>query len=96
LTTVSRQTRVSPRVEQRRDAADRWRAAPAEGRSGELAWVQEIEVRVSIQRPLQDVDAYASILGLLEPPVARILRRHYQANLDRLRTILEAQPATAS
>jgi uncharacterized protein YndB with AHSA1/START domain len=42
---------------------------------------------------LTDEIELGGILGLLEPVMARIVRRQYQANLGRLKTILEAQPA---
>jgi uncharacterized membrane protein len=45
------------------------------------------------QVTLTDEIDLTGIFGLLEPLMARLVRRQYQANLARLRTILEAQPA---
>jgi hypothetical protein len=33
------------------------------------------------------------IFGLFEPLMGRVVRRGYEANLGRLKTVLEAQPA---
>jgi hypothetical protein len=33
------------------------------------------------------------IFGILEPVMARLVRRQYELNLGRLKTILEGQPA---
>lgn len=41
---------------------------------------------------LTDEIALAGILGLLEPLMARMTQRQYEANLGRLRAILEARP----
>jgi len=48
------------------------------------------------QITLTDEIELGGILGLLEPVMARIVRRKYQANLGRLKTILEAQPASVA
>jgi uncharacterized membrane protein len=45
------------------------------------------------QITLTDEIELGGILGLLEPVMARIVSRQYQANLARLKTILEAHPA---
>jgi uncharacterized membrane protein len=45
------------------------------------------------QITLTDEIELSGLLGLLEPAMARLVRRQYQANLTRLKTILEAQPA---
>ena len=42
---------------------------------------------------LTDEIEVGGILGFLEPVMARIVRRQYQANLAKLKTILEAHPA---
>jgi hypothetical protein len=45
---------------------------------------------------LTDEIELSGILALLEPLMARMVRRQYEANLGRLKTILEAQPATGA
>ena len=45
------------------------------------------------QITLTDEIELSGIFRLLEPVMARVVRRQYQANLSRLKTILEAPPA---
>ena len=45
------------------------------------------------QITLTDEIELTGIFGLLEPLMARMVRRQYQSNLAKLKTILEAQPA---
>ena len=45
---------------------------------------------------LTDDIELSGILGLCEPLMGRVVRRGYEANLGRLKAILEAQPATGA
>jgi uncharacterized membrane protein len=47
----------------------------------------------STQLTLTDEIELSGIFGILEPVVARLVRRQYEANLGRLKTLLEGQPA---
>lgn len=47
----------------------------------------------STQITLTDEVELGGVLGILEPLMARLVRRQYQANLGRLKTILESRPA---
>jgi uncharacterized membrane protein len=48
---------------------------------------------VGTQITLTDEIELTGVFGLLEPLMARVIRRQYEANLGRLKAILEAQPA---
>jgi uncharacterized membrane protein len=45
---------------------------------------------------LTDEIELGGIVGILEPVMARLVRRQYAANLGRLKTLLEAQPASGT
>jgi len=52
----------------------------------------EVEAGGTLVSLTDDIEL-GGIFGLLEPLMARMVRRGYQANLGRLKAILETQPA---